>query len=103
VLGGCVAIGVVWPGSPALAHTELEATVPAADEVLTSPVDAVTLVFTADVTAIDGGFEVLDPSGTVRTPSALEGGGTTHVLRFDRHSPAVPSASAGRSPPPTVT
>lgn len=87
-----VAAGVVGPGASVSAHTELEATIPAADEVVADPVDAVTLVFTADVTTIDNGFEVLDPSGTVRAPTALEGGGTTQVLRFD---PPLAGGSVG--------
>ena len=61
-----VVLGVLVPAGHASAHTELESTNPVDGSVVTTPVNEIALSFTAAVSLIDGGYEVLDPTGQVR-------------------------------------
>lgn len=82
---GVVAVlaGLIQPGT-AGAHTELEATAPAAGETVGVPVTEIILDWTDTVSPIDGGFEVRDPSGQVRAPSdVVSPAADVHVLQFD--------------------
>ena len=85
---------VTW-ASPAAAHTDLDSTEPAEGSTVDQPVDAVVLVFTQPVEAVDDGFAVLDGDGTERTPTVESpDGGTTWVLGLD--PPASPGQVAVR-------
>jgi copper transport protein len=76
------ALLILAPARPAAAHTELESSTPSNGEVVGEPVSEITLVFTATVTPVDGGFEVLDPQGRVRQPDAVVSDDQTQILRF---------------------
>jgi copper transport protein len=76
------ALLILPPARPAAAHTELESSTPSAGEVVGEPVSEIRLVFTAAVTPVEGGFEVLDPLGRVRQPDAVTSDGRTQILRF---------------------
>ncbi len=68
----------------ALAHTDFESSDPADQQTIVGPIDTVTVTFTNPATPSGDGFQLLDPSGTVRTPTAIDSGdGTVFVLRFD--------------------
>ncbi len=71
-------------GRPASAHTELESTTPAADELVATPVTDVTLVFTGNVAVVADGIDALDAAGQVHTPVAVtQPAGSTVVATFD--------------------
>jgi len=71
-------------GRPAAAHTELESSTPADGEAVAAPVTDITLVFTQGVSTVETGYEVLDPAGQVRTPTAnAQPSPATVVLQFD--------------------
>jgi copper transport protein len=68
----------------ASAHTDFESSIPTDQEVVAGPLDQVIVSFTNAANAAGEGFELLDPSGTVRTPSSIDPtDGTSFVLRFD--------------------
>lgn len=79
-----LAILLLATGHPVFAHTELESSTPADGETVDAPVSEITLVYTAAVTPVENGFEVLDADGQIRRPDivASPDGGRTHVLRF---------------------
>jgi copper transport protein len=83
-LASAVLVGsLMWPGT-ARAHTDFDSSTPSDQEVVEGPLETVTVRFTTPATPVEPGFEVLDPSGTLRTPTSIdEGDGTTFVLRFD--------------------
>ncbi len=82
----------VW-SSPAAAHTGFESSDPADGAVLETPVEVITLVFTGDAEPTGAGFEVLEPSGGLRQPTASSTvDGRTWVLLFD---PPLSGGSVG--------
>ncbi|MEZ5219755.1 MAG: CopD family protein [Ilumatobacteraceae bacterium] len=70
--------------SPAAAHTGFDSSDPADGSTIDGPPEAITLVFTGPAEPTGTGFEILDGSGALRTPSdASTADGSTWVLRFD--------------------
>lgn len=68
----------------ARAHTDFESSTPSDSEVVEGPLDEVVIRFTNPASPAGEGFELLAPSGRIRTPSAVDAtDGTTFVLRFD--------------------
>ncbi|MDY7100614.1 MAG: CopD family protein [Actinomycetota bacterium] len=82
-----VAIVITWWLLPATAgaHTAFESSDPADGAVASEPVETIRLVFTGEAAPAGDGFDVLDPSGTVRTPTGTTSSddGTTWTLTFD--------------------
>jgi len=77
-------IALVLAAAPASAHTGFESSDPADGTTVDAPVDTITLVFTGAVEPTGTGFEILDPTGQIRTPiDATTDDGSTWVLRFD--------------------
>ena len=77
-------VALVLAAAPASAHTGFESSDPADGATVSEPVDTITLVFTGAAEPTGTGFEVLDPTGQVRTPTdATSDDGSTWVLRFD--------------------
>lgn len=77
-----LATGVL--SAPAMAHTGFESSEPADGETVDGPIEVVRLTFTGEAEPTGTGFEVLDPAGQVRTPTAVESDdGITWQLRFD--------------------
>lgn len=77
-------IALVFAAAPASAHTGFDASDPADGTIVGEPVDTITLVFTGAAEPTGSGFEILDPTGQVRTPTdATTDGGSTWILRFD--------------------
>lgn len=82
---GALAFGVlavVLPGV-AQAHTELDYTLPAADEVVAEPVAAITLAFNDPVTVVGAGFEVFTPDERVVQPAFTTDDDRVFVLLLD--------------------
>ncbi|MCB0995871.1 MAG: copper resistance protein CopC/CopD [Acidimicrobiales bacterium] len=70
--------------APAGAHTGFESSDPADGTTLDGPLEAISLVFTGAAEPTGTGFEILDGSGTLRTPTdASTADGLTWVLHFD--------------------
>jgi methionine-rich copper-binding protein CopC len=63
----CAAAVVVSPGR-ALAHTQLEFSLPAEGTTVGDPVEEITVGFTDQVALVGNGFEVHDPQGNLLTP-----------------------------------
>ena len=71
-IGATIALAVaIMPGA-ALAHAELSSSSPAADDTLTVPPAAVSLVFDGELTPDGTGFTVTDPDGEVVGEGALD-------------------------------
>ena len=86
VLAAIVATVVVALGSAdvALAHTEFNSSAPSDGAVVDGPLEQVVVNFTNAAKPAGAGFELLDPSGTIRTPTSFDAtDGTSFVLRFD--------------------
>jgi methionine-rich copper-binding protein CopC len=83
VVGLAAMGGALAMASTASAHTELESSTPADGDAVDEPVSEITLVFSEAVTVVGDGFEVLDPAGTVITPTPRSDDATTFVLPFD--------------------
>ena len=66
-LVACAAAIALAPGR-ALAHTELEFSLPANGTTVGNPVDEITVGFTDQVALVGNGFEVHDPQGNLLTP-----------------------------------
>ena len=78
-----VVMALGW-SNVASAHTDFESSIPSDQEVAEGPLDRVTVNFTNAAIAAGEGFELLDPSGAVRTPSSIDPtDGTSFVLGFD--------------------
>ena len=78
-----VAVVVGWP-NVASAHTDFESSDPADQQIVEGPVETVTVSFTNPAVQSGDGFQVLDPSGAVRSPTSIDPtDGTAFVLRFD--------------------
>lgn len=68
----------------AAAHTDFESSAPADGDVVEGPLAEVVVDFTNPATPAGDGFELVEPSGVVRTPTSLdETDGTSFVLTFD--------------------
>ncbi|MEZ5227792.1 MAG: copper resistance protein CopC [Acidimicrobiales bacterium] len=79
-----IAALTVLATAPAGAHTGFESSDPADGATVDGPLDAISLVFTGPAEPTGTGFEILDGSGTLRTPTdASTADGLTWVLRFD--------------------
>ncbi len=79
--------------SPGSAHTGVESSDPGAGSVIESPVDQITLVFTDQAEPVGDGFQLVDPSGVIRSPDSWEtADGRTYVLRFN---PPITGGLAG--------
>lgn len=79
-----LAAGLLIGSRPAAAHTDLEASSPADGETVSEAVATVTLDFSAAVTPVQDGYQVLDPQGQIRTPDAVEQPASDQILlRFD--------------------
>jgi methionine-rich copper-binding protein CopC len=76
--------GLVGVSTPlALAHTDIEFTVPAADETVAEPVDTITVAFADPVTLVGAGFEVFTPQEQIVQPEVVTDDDTEFVLRLD--------------------
>jgi copper transport protein len=74
----------VGMGQQASAHTDFESSVPSDGAVVDGPLDDIVVNFTNPARAAGEGFELLDPNGSVRSPSSVdETDGTSFVLTFD--------------------
>ena len=71
-IGATIALAVAIMPAAALAHAELSSSSPAADDTLTVPPAAVTLVFDGELTPDGTGFTVTDPDGDVVGEGALD-------------------------------
>lgn len=81
---------VIGPGRIASAHTDFDSSVPAAGAVVEGALSEVVVSFTNPARPAGNGFELLDPDGTVRSPSSIDStDGRSFVLTFD------PSLDAG--------
>ena len=70
--------------APAAAHTGFESSDPADGAIVEAPVDTVTLVFTGAAEPTGSGFEALNPTGEIVTPTeATSDDGSTWKLHFD--------------------
>ena len=71
-IGATIALAVAIIPGAALAHAELSSSSPAADDTLTVPPAAVSLVFDGELTPNGTGFTVTDPDGEVVGEGALD-------------------------------
>ncbi len=70
--------------SVASAHTDFESSDPADQQSVEGPLGTVTVSFTNPAVPSGEGFQLLDPSGVVLTPTSIDPtDGTAFVLRFD--------------------
>ena len=85
IFGALVAIGLaISPTGRAAAHTDFEGSTPAAGDVVESPLTEIIVTFTATAQEAGEGFQVLDGTGTVRTPTSIEiAEERIFTLRFD--------------------
>lgn len=78
-----VLVPVALPGV-ASAHTDFESSTPADGAVVEGPLDEIVVRFTNQAEPAGDGFVVLDPTGSITLPSAIdETDGTVFVLTFD--------------------
>lgn len=85
-----VVLAILVGGRTASAHTDFDSSSPADGAVADAPLSEVVVNFTNAAQPAGEGFELLDPSGSIRIPSAVdETDGTSFVLTFD------PSLTAG--------
>lgn len=84
---------VLASAAPASAHTAFESSSPADGDLVTEPIEQITLVFTTPADPTGDGFQVLDATGELRVPtSASSPDGRTWVLGFD---PALAEGEIG--------
>ena len=77
-------VALVLAARPASAHTGFESSEPSDGATVDAAVDRVTVVFTGAAEPAGPGFEIIDPTGEIRTPTeATTDDGSTWVLRFD--------------------
>ena len=75
---------VLVPGGVAFAHTDFDSSVPADGDSVDGPLTEVVVNFTNPAEPAGDGFELLDPGGTIRTPTTVDAtDGTSFVLSFD--------------------
>lgn len=86
-------LATLWIGAlPAYAHTAFESSNPADGAILERPVAEIEITFSGVAEPAGDGFEVLDASGTVRTPNSVgSADGLTWVLTFEPPLPAGPT------------
>src|SRR6056297_3619902 len=78
------ALALVTAGGVASAHTDFDSSLPTDGAVVEGPLSEVVVNFTNPATPVGEGFELLDPTGTIRTPSSIdETDGTSFVLAFE--------------------
>ena len=73
----------VTGGAPALAHTDLEFTLPTDGAAVGEPVAEITVGFTDPVTLVGPGFEVLTPTGAVLAPFVATDDDRVFLLQLD--------------------
>src|SRR5680860_1264829 len=79
-----VALSLLATGRVASAHTDFDSSTPTDGAVVDAPVAEVVVNFTNAAQPAGEGFELLDPTGSIRTPSAVdETDGTSFILTFD--------------------
>jgi methionine-rich copper-binding protein CopC len=78
VLAAIAALGVAAPTADA--HTDVEYTVPAADERVPEPVTTITIAFGDPVTVVGEGFEVFTPDEETIRPGFFTDDDTVYVL-----------------------
>ena len=77
-------LGAIGTGSFASAHTDFVSSMPTDGAVVEGPLTEVVVNFTNPASPSGAGFELLEPSGTLRAPSSLdETDGTSFVMTFD--------------------
>jgi copper transport protein len=78
------ALSLLANGRLAYAHTDFDSSTPTNGAVVVAPLAEVVLNFTNPAQPAGDGFELLDPTGSIRTPSAVdETDGTSFRLTFD--------------------
>lgn len=88
-----VALSFLAIGRPALAHTDFESSTPTDAAVVDAPLSEVVVNFTKAAKPAGEGFELLDPTGSIRPPTAVDQtDGTSFVLTFD---PPLPAGTYG--------
>lgn len=87
-VGAATFAGVVLVPAVALAHNDIDYTLPADGEQVAQPVEEITVAFDDPVTLVGAGFEVLTPAGDIVTPSVFSEDGAVYFLE-------VPNALAG--------
>lgn len=93
LVGMIVILASFGAADVASAHTDFDSSIPADGEVVEGPLSEVVVNFTNPAQAAGDGFELLDPTGVVRTPSSIdETDGTSFVLAFD---PPLPAGTYG--------
>ena len=86
-------LATLGAGQVAFAHTDFDSSVPTDGAVVEGPLSQVTVNFTNPAEPAGEGFELLDPGGSIRTPSSVDAtDGTTFVLTFD---PALEAGTYG--------
>lgn len=84
VLPVIAVLASIGTGQIASAHTDFDSSSPADGAVIDGPLSEVVVNFTNAAQPAGDGFQLLDPSGTVRAPSSIdETDGTSFVLGFD--------------------
>lgn len=82
-LQAAVILLAVTGGAPALAHTDLEFTLPTDGAAVGEPVTEITVGFTDPVTLVGPGFEVLTPTGAVLAPFVATDDDRVFLLQLD--------------------
>lgn len=81
VIGALMAVGI---GQSASAHTDFDSSSPTDGAVIDGPLAEVVINFTNPARPAGDGFQLLDPTGSVVSPSSIdETDGTSFVLTFD--------------------
>ncbi len=62
---------IVVPGAPVNAHTGFGSSLPAEGDIVETPVDLVTIVFTGEATPVGDRFVARDATGAIRTPVSV--------------------------------
>ena len=77
-------VAVLGWGQVASAHTDFESSVPGDGATVDGPLAEVVVNFTNPAQPAGAGFELLDPTGSVRAPTSIDAtDGTSFVLSFD--------------------
>jgi methionine-rich copper-binding protein CopC len=82
-----VAVWLLAVAVPTWAHTDFDYSTPSSGETVAEPVTEVVVAFTLPVTIVGDGFQVLDPQGTVLSPTVETADNTVFTLLID--SPLV--------------
>jgi methionine-rich copper-binding protein CopC len=77
-------VAIVGAGRTAAAHTDFHASTPTDGAVVEGPLTEIVVAFTNPAEPAGDGFQLLDPTGTVLTPTSIDPtDGTSFVLGFD--------------------